>query len=34
MTDKRIHNPDKSCSVEVSKVSVSHDKDGHHTHIW
>ena len=26
MADKRIHNPDKSCSADVSRVSRSHDK--------
>ena len=33
MAEKRIHNPDKSSSADVSRVSRSHDKDGHHTHI-
>ena len=28
---KRIHNPDKSSSADVSRVSRSHDQDGHHT---
>ena len=34
MADKKIHNPDKSSSADVSRVSMSHDQDGHHTHIW
>ena len=37
MAEKRIHNPDKSSSADVSRVSRSHDQDGHHTHhthIW
>ena len=34
MAEKRIHNPDKSSSANVSRVSRSHDQDGHHTHIW
>ena len=34
MADRRIHNPDKSYSADVSRVSRSHDQDGHHTHIW
>ena len=34
MADKRIHNPDKSYSADVSRISRSHDQDGHHTHIW
>ena len=25
---------DKSYSADVSRVSRSHDQDGHHTHIW
>ena len=28
MADKRIHNPDKSYSADVSRVSRSHDQDG------
>ena len=34
MAEKRIHNPDKSSSADVSRVSRSHEQDGHHTHIW
>ena len=34
MADKKIHNPDKSSSADVGRVSRSHDQDGHHTHIW
>ena len=34
IADKRIHNPDKSYSADVSRVSSSHAQDGHHTHIW
>ena len=34
MTDKRIHNPYKSYSADVSRASRSHDQDGHHSHIW
>ena len=34
MAEKRIHNPDKSSSADVSRVSRSRDQDGHHTHIW
>ena len=33
MAEKRIHNPDKSSSADVSRVSRSHDQDGHHTHM-
>ena len=33
MAEKRIHNPGKSSSADVSRVSRSHDQDGHHTHI-
>ena len=32
MAEKRIHNPDKSSSADVSRVSRSRDQDGHHTH--
>ena len=31
MAQKRIHNPDKSFSADVSRVSRSHDQDGHLT---
>ena len=34
MAEKRIQNPDKSSSADVSRVSRSHDQDGHYTHIW
>ena len=34
MAEKRILNPDKSSSADVSRVSRSHGQDGHHTHIW
>ena len=34
MAEKRIHNPDKSSSADVSRVSRSHDQDGHHTLIY
>ena len=33
-TPDTIHNPDKSYSADVSRVSRSHDQDGHHTDIW
>ena len=29
MAEKRIHNLDKSSSADVSRVSRSHDQDGH-----
>ena len=34
MAEKMIQNPDKSSSADVSRVSRSHDQDGHHTIIW
>ena len=33
MAEKKKHNPDKSSSADVSRVSRSRDQDGHHTHI-
>ena len=33
MAEKRIHNPDKSSSADVIRGFMSHDQDGHHTHI-
>ena len=33
MVDKRINTSDNSYSVNVRRVSKSHDQDGHHAHI-
>ena len=34
MADKSINNSDKSYSVDVSRVTRSHDQEGRHAHIW